>query len=165
MFKAEYFSPFGSLVLIADNGKLLYCNWDTQDCKVKENNIIINLHNKETQEDRLIVKKTIAQLNEYFLGKRQTFELPVDFKGTEFQKLVWEKIYQIKYGETVTYKELAKKMGRPDALRAVAGACGANPIGIIVPCHRVISSSGKTGGYTGGIDKKISLLNLEKSAV
>ncbi|WP_297440761.1 methylated-DNA--[protein]-cysteine S-methyltransferase [Sulfurimonas sp.] len=103
-----------------------------------------------------------AQLDEYFSKTRETFFLPILFeKGTDFQRSVWNALQNIPYGETRSYKDIANKIGNPKAVRAVGGANNKNPIGIVVPCHRVIGSSGKLVGYAGGLDKKEMLLKLE----
>lgn len=101
------------------------------------------------------------QLNEYFLGRRVNFDLRLAPEGTLFQKQVWEEMQKIPYGETASYADIAKRIGRPEAWRAVANACGANPIVIVIPCHRVVGSHGRLGGYTGGTDRKLWLLELE----
>lgn len=102
------------------------------------------------------------QLTEYEKGTRKTFELPLHLKGTDFQKLVWNALLEIPYGETRSYQEIAIRIGKPKALRAVGGACNRNPIGIIVPCHRVIGKNGSLTGYAGGLSYKELLLNHEK---
>lgn len=117
-----------------------------------------NIELKET----LLIKKTIYQLEEYFEGKRKSFDLPFEPKGTEFQKSVWNELLKIPYGETCSYGEIAKRIGNPKASRAIGMANNRNPISIIIPCHRVIGASGKLVGYGGGIDIKEKLLNLEK---
>lgn len=105
---------------------------------------------------------TIKQLDEYFKGKRQTFDLPLEMSlGTEFQQQVWRALQDIKHGETISYATLAKNVANPKGFRAVANANGKNPFSVIVPCHRVIASDGRLGGYTGGLDKKAYLLALE----
>lgn len=101
------------------------------------------------------------QLQEYFAGQRKEFDLPLKLTGTEFQVSVLEALQQIPYGETVSYGEVAKRIGRPKAMRAVGAANGRNPIPIVVPCHRVIGSSGDMTGFGGGIDTKEALLRLE----
>jgi methylated-DNA-[protein]-cysteine S-methyltransferase len=102
------------------------------------------------------------QLKEYFDGKRQSFSLPLDAAGTDFQRQVWKALREIPFGETRSYGELAKEIGKPSASRAVGAANGKNPIGIVVPCHRVIGASGKLTGFAGGLDVKARLLALEK---
>jgi O-6-methylguanine DNA methyltransferase len=101
------------------------------------------------------------QLDEYFLGKRQSFDIPLNMVGTDFQKSVWQTLLKIPYRQTLSYKQEAITLGKESAVRAVANANGANKIGIIIPCHRVIASDGTLGGYGGGIDRKEFLLNLE----
>ncbi|WP_201583704.1 methylated-DNA--[protein]-cysteine S-methyltransferase [Psychrobacter jeotgali] len=104
----------------------------------------------------------IDQLDEYAAGKRKVFDLPLDLSlGTEFQQKVWRALQDINYGETISYATLAQNVNNPKGYRAVANANGKNPFSIIVPCHRVIASDGKLGGYTGGLDKKEYLLALE----
>ena len=111
----------------------------------------------------IITEKVIKQLEEYFNGKRKTFELPVKLIGSEFQKKVWKELQKIPYGQTRTYKDIAIKIGNPNASRAIGNANNKNPIAIIIPCHRVIGSNSKLVGYAGGIDKKFKLLELEKN--
>lgn len=103
------------------------------------------------------------QLNEYFAGLRTQFDLPLRAKGTAFQKAVWAELLKIPYGETRTYGQLAAALGRPNAGRAVGGACHRNPIGIVVPCHRVVGVSGDLTGYAGGLEVKRYLLELERA--
>jgi len=102
------------------------------------------------------------QLTEYEKGSRKIFDLPLHLIGTEFQKQVWNALLEIPYGETRSYQEIAIRIGKPKALRAVGGACNRNPIGIIVPCHRVIGKNGSLTGYAGGLSYKELLLNHEK---
>ena len=117
----------------------------------------------ESDSDSSLAKKAAKQLEEYFAGKRRSFELPLKFSGTKFQEQIWKEIAKVPFGETATYKDLATRIGKPKAARAVGGAVGANPIGIIVGCHRIIGSSGKLTGYSGGsgVPTKKKLLELE----
>lgn len=101
------------------------------------------------------------QLTEYFAGERRDFDLPVRLDGTEFQLLVLNELRQIPYGETTSYRDIAERIGRPKAVRAVGAANGRNPIPIIVPCHRVVGASGDLTGFGGGLDTKEALLRLE----
>jgi len=103
-----------------------------------------------------------TQLNEYFERKRRDFTLPLNPQGTPFQKEIWKTLLTIPYGTTISYAKEAEIFGNPKAIRAVANANGRNPIAILIPCHRVIASSGGLGGYSGGIEKKEFLLRLEK---
>ncbi|HET6785966.1 MAG TPA: methylated-DNA--[protein]-cysteine S-methyltransferase [Erysipelotrichaceae bacterium] len=102
------------------------------------------------------------QFTEYEEGARKVFDLPLHIKGTEFQKKVWNALLEIPYGETRSYQEIAIQIGNPKAVRAVGGACNRNPIGIIVPCHRVVGKNGSLTGYAGGLDYKKLLLEKEK---
>lgn len=112
--------------------------------------------------DSVLANKVIGQLSEYFTGKRQEFDLNFSIdSGTEFQILVWQEMLKIPYGQTITYGEIAAKIGKPKAARAVGMACNKNPINIIVPCHRVIGGNGKLTGYAGGLVKKQWLLAHE----
>ena len=109
-----------------------------------------------------LLENCIAQLNKYFAGKRRNFSLPLHLVGTDFQQKVWKTLMTIPYGTTISYKEEAQRAGNEKAIRAVAQANGANPIPIIIPCHRVINANGTLGGYSSGIDKKQFLLDLEQ---
>jgi methylated-DNA-[protein]-cysteine S-methyltransferase len=109
------------------------------------------------------VTNVFIQLKEYFSRRRIEFELPFELLGTEFQKKVWNELKKIPYGETISYGELANRMGDKNLMRAVAAANGANPIPIIIPCHRVIGADGSLTGYDGGLDVKQKLLELEGS--
>jgi O-6-methylguanine DNA methyltransferase len=106
-------------------------------------------------------RATIAQILEYLEGKRTAFDLPLDLRGTSFQREVWAALLRIPYGETRSYGEIAREVGRPLAVRAVGAANGANPIPLVVPCHRVIAFDRKLGGYGGGLELKARLLAME----
>jgi len=107
------------------------------------------------------VAEAIRQLREYFAGRRNEFDLPLAPEGTEFQRTVWQRLQEIPYGETISYGELAKRVGNPKASRAVGAANGQNPIPIVIPCHRVIGANGKLTGFGGGLPTKEALLGLE----
>jgi methylated-DNA-[protein]-cysteine S-methyltransferase len=107
------------------------------------------------------IQEAARQLREYFAGKRTDFDLPLEAQGTVFQKAVWRLLCDIPYGETISYGELARRVGNPKASRAVGAANGQNPLPIVVPCHRVIGASGKMTGFGGGIPVKEALLALE----
>ncbi|MEN9383192.1 MAG: hypothetical protein RL323_335 [Pseudomonadota bacterium] len=112
--------------------------------------------------DHSVLRATVGQLNEYFTGKRHTFDLPLEFSwGSAFQQAVWHALAQIGYGQTVSYRDVSLAIGRPSAIRAVGGAVGRNPLGVVLPCHRVLGSQGQLTGYTGGLDRKAALLALE----
>ena len=110
----------------------------------------------------LLLKKCCKQLDEYFSGKRKTFDVPLDAKGTKFQKQVWRELQKIPFGKTLSYGDIAKKIKNPKASRAVGGANNKNPIAIVVPCHRVIGANGKLVGYAGGLHRKAWLLKHER---
>ena len=141
------------MLLLADGDVLTQCKWISSDYDFTGNTI--------NEQENGIIKDTISQISEYLAGKRREFNIPLRLRDTEFRMKVWSELLRIPYGETITYKELARRIGSPGACRAVANACGANPFPIIIPCHRVVASGGKTGGYTGGIDIKNALLEIE----
>lgn len=117
---------------------------------------------KYITEETELLKKAGTQLKEYFAGTRKEFDLPVDTGGTPFQKEVWKALTEIPYGQICSYQDIARRIGRPKACRAVGRANGTNPVAILVPCHRVIGKSGTLTGYAGGLDIKEFLLKLEK---
>lgn len=125
------------------------------------NNLNKDIEIKETE----LIKKAKKQLDEYFNGERKKFNLPLELKGTEFQRKVWKALINIPYGRTKTYKEIAIEVGNEKACRAVGMANNKNPIAIIIPCHRVIGSNNKLVGYAGGLELKEKLLSLEKTTV
>jgi methylated-DNA-[protein]-cysteine S-methyltransferase len=147
-------SKIGYLYLVASENGLKGVFWEEQTVFVDEG---------ASSEIAKILLKTEIQLSEYFDGKRKEFDLPLDVEGTDFQKKVWMQLSKIPYGKTYSYKEIAMKLKNEGASRAVGTANGKNPLSIIVPCHRVISSDGSLGGYAGGLDIKTKLLNLEKN--
>ena len=113
-------------------------------------------------EETDLIQECFKQLKEYFEGNRMKFDLPLDARGTEFQKKVWNELLNIPYGETKSYKDIAIAIGNEKACRAIGMANNKNPIPIIIPCHRVIGSNGKLAGYAGGLNVKEKLLNIEK---
>ncbi|MDE7409813.1 MAG: methylated-DNA--[protein]-cysteine S-methyltransferase [Muribaculaceae bacterium] len=142
------------MLLTADDDVLTQCKWtDLSDGQEKDSHEAYG---------KGVISIAISQISEYLAGKRKEFIIPLSLQGTEFRKRVWSELRLIPYGETITYKELAERIGSPGAYRAVANACGANPFPIIIPCHRVVASGGKPGGYTGGLDIKFTLLEIEK---
>lgn len=114
-----------------------------------------------TESARGLVGEALRQLGEYFAGRRTKFDLPLAPRGTEFQRTVWKSLQDIPYGQTISYGELAKRVGNPKASRAVGAANGSNPIPIVIPCHRVIGANGKLTGFGGGLPTKEALLALE----
>ena len=147
-------SPVGPLTLAGRNRRLMHLRMVDQTYEP-------NHDGWEADDDAF--PDAVEQLEAYFTGDRITFDLEIDLVGTVFQRRVWAALLTIPYGETRSYGEIARQIGSPGAFRAVGLANGHNPIGIIVPCHRVIGSNGSLTGYGGGIDRKRALLELEKS--
>lgn len=143
-------SPVGRLVLTSDGTSLTRVRfgaepdpaWTSEPCEVLE--------------------RAVTQLREYFAGDRTAFDLPLDPAGTPFQRATWLALREIPYAETISYGQLAARVGNPHASRAVGLANGRNPISIVVPCHRVIGANGSLTGYGGGVDRKRTLLDLER---
>jgi methylated-DNA-[protein]-cysteine S-methyltransferase len=148
-------SPVGKLTLIADESSLLAVLWEVE----KEGRVKLDWGKKANHHP--ILEETEKQLTEYFNGERSKFSLPVKFQGTTFQNSVWKALQKIPFGQTMSYGEIAHKVGSPKASRAVGTANGKNPLSIVIPCHRVIGSSGKLTGFAGGISAKETLLDLE----
>jgi methylated-DNA-[protein]-cysteine S-methyltransferase len=149
-------SPVGKLKLVASDKGLVAILWENdRPSRVRLSEMVAN-------ENHPVLVETERQLDEYFAGKRKTFSIALDVRGTRFQKDVWEALRAIPFGETRSYGQLAKQLGNPRATRAVGAANGRNPVSIIVPCHRVIGSSGKLTGFAGGLETKAHLLSLEK---
>lgn len=155
MFYTRYEADFTSLQLAADDEglKLLLFEGGRHARKAFPENWV---------DDASQFRETIRQLDAYFSGELTEFDLPLAPDGTEFQKRVWAVLSTIPYGTTLTYGQVADQIGQPKAARAVGAANGANPISIIVPCHRVIGSSGKLVGFGGGVPTKLSLLEHER---
>lgn len=149
-------SPVGQLKLVVSDTALIAILWENE----KPNRVKLPEMKKNSAHPLLI--KTTKQLDEYFAGKRTKFSIPLAPLGTPFQMEVWQALCEIPFGETRSYGELAKFLGRPLASRAVGAANGKNPISIIVPCHRVIGASGGLTGFAGGIEAKELLLRREK---
>ena len=150
-------SPVGQLKLIANEKALLAVLWEED----KPNRVLLS----EMKEDHShpILIEAYTQLRAYFQGKRNHFDLPLEFYGTDFQKKVWAELLKIPYGETRSYLDIATAVGNPKAVRAVGAANGKNPISIIAPCHRVIGKNGQLVGFAGGLDVKDQLLKLERA--
>ena len=159
-FLTQYHSPLGTYVL-ASSEKGIVCvkteeraeaylaRWEHERIELRAN----GGHNL----------KLVSQLDAYFARKRRRFTIPLDLRGTSFQRQVWELLLSIPWGQTRSYGQIAEALGRPKAARAVGRAVGSNPVSIVVPCHRVIGSDGALTGYGGGLDRKAALLELEAS--
>lgn len=152
-------SPVGLLTLVASDEALLSLSWGEDRSHLPSDQRVAS-----EGSDNLILDRAEQQLQEYFQGKRKSFDLPLEPKGTEFQKQAWQQLLQIPHGQCITYGEQARRLGRPRASRAVGAANGKNPIGIIIPCHRVIGASGHLTGFAGGLGIKKQLLELEGTA-
>ncbi len=150
-------SPVGKLKLVASDTGLVAVLWQND----RPNRV--RLAELVEDDQHPVLLKAERQLREYFAGERKEFSVPLDMRGTDFQKNVWEALLAIPFGETRSYGQLAKQLGNPNATRAVGAANGRNPLSIIVPCHRVIGSSGSLTGFGGGLETKAHLLDLEKN--
>lgn len=163
MIQIQYYqSPCGELILGSYKGKLCLCDWQNEERRrLIDERIQKGLQAQYIEKESETIANAITQLDEYFNHKRKTFDIPLLFIGTDFQKSVWDELLNIPYGTTVSYAGLSQRLGNPKAIRAVAAANGANAISIIVPCHRVIGSNLKLTGYAGGLPAKKLLLELE----
>jgi methylated-DNA-[protein]-cysteine S-methyltransferase len=155
--RARIDTPVGPLTLLASDAGLRYVLW--RGDSVDPAGDVVD------DPDHPVLVAVIAQLEEYFAGERQEFDLPLDPQGTPFQLAAWEALRTIRYGETVTYGEQARRLGDARKARAIGAANGRNPISIIVPCHRVIGSDGSLTGFGGGIENKAWLLTHESSVL
>lgn len=155
-YRTAWNSPIGQLLVVATDSALRgvwFCD---------QPGIPVWAHGSPPADDRHWLQEAMAQLQAYFDGHRHHFDLPLDFsQGSAFQQDVWRALAAIPYGHTVTYQRIADTVGRPQAVRAVGGAVGRNPLGIVLPCHRVVGSDGRLTGYTGGLERKVALLQLE----
>ncbi len=161
----QYFqTSVGEMILGAYENKLCIADWryrkgrETVDRRVQK-----GLHAVFVEEESEVLDLAKEELEAYFKGLRQTFDIPLLLVGTAFQKSVWQGLLQISFGTTVSYKELAQNIGNKTAVRAVASAVGANAVSIFIPCHRVIGADGSLTGYAGGLEAKKKLLGLEQN--
>ena len=150
-------TPIGRLKLVASDKGLVAILWDNDSPRR------VRLSEVVERPEHPVLACTEKELIEYFACKRDVFTVPLDMRGTYFQRQVWEALLGIPFGETRTYGQLANQLGNPKAARAVGAANGRNPIAIIVPCHRLVGFSGKLTGFAGGLDAKAHLLKLEAS--
>lgn len=158
----HYDSPCGRLVLASFADRLCLCDWSDNPF-AERNRRRIEKYLKATSktETTSVLEETKRQLDEYFAGKRKAFDIQLCLVGTDFQHKVWNALRSIPYGSTKSYKDIAQCIGKPKAVRAVAGAIGANAISILIPCHRVIGSNHSLTGYAGGLEAKRGLLGME----
>ncbi len=158
--ETQYFSktidsPVGPLILVASGRGLAAVQWSEANPRCAPfDNVVEAVGNP-------VLEEAARQLTEYFAGERMHFSIALDFGGTDFQRQVWEALLTIPFGETRSYGQIAKQIGRPTAVRAVGAANGQNPLPIIAPCHRVIGSTGKLTGFGGGLPMKEQLLTHE----
>jgi methylated-DNA-[protein]-cysteine S-methyltransferase len=151
-------SPVGRLKLVASDDGLAAIMWE----KDRPRRVVLNIVREDRRHPVLV--ETERQLKEYFAGRRRVFDVKLDFAGTEFQRKVWRALLTIPFGETRSYAQVARQIGKPRAIRAMGAANGRNPIAVIAPCHRVIGSGGDLTGFAGGLDAKAYLLRLEGAA-
>ena len=149
IFHYSYETKLGSVTFVEEDGTLLA--------------ITTHLTYEGKRIETPFIKEAYKQLSEYLKGERKCFDLPFNPRGTEFQRQVWKALFDIPYGETRSYKQIAEAIGNPKAVRAVGMANNRNPLLIVIPCHRVIGANGKLVGYAAGIEMKEYLLKLEKS--
>ena len=153
MYYCYHNTPIGELLLAGDEERLHVIGFPEGKTR------------RDPERDWIYKEAPFAdarrQLSEYFAGRRKAFDLPLTVNGTEFQRRVLEELQRIPYGETVSYSDVARRIGRPKAVRAVGAANGYNPLPIVIPCHRVIGSSGDLTGFGGGLETKRALLRLE----
>lgn len=156
-------SPIGLIRLVSVDEKLIMCDWidnHHHQSKFAKFKRIIGLNCIESES--AVIIKTKSEILEYLNGERQSFDIPLHFIGTDLQQAVANELLKIPYGQTISYSELAKRIGRPTATRAVANAVGYNPLSILIPCHRIIGSNGSLTGYGGGLDRKRKFLTIER---
>lgn len=161
----RYESPCGTLLLGSLDDRLCLCDWQMgREHNNRVNGRLRRMLGAEFEAGGSpVIDESKIQLDEYFAGARREFDVPLLFAGTDFQKKVWAALLTIPYGQTISYGEMARQIGMPAAVRAVANANGANAISIFVPCHRVIGSDRKLTGYAGGLAAKTFLLQMERA--
>lgn len=157
-------TPAGELILGEFRGEVVLCDWTAGKRRAANGRLVQTTLGAAFEEgDSALLRRLVEELEEYFAGTRRAFDLPLRYTGTPFESRVWDELRRIPCGETISYGELARRIGNPAATRAVAAANARNPISILVPCHRVVASSGP-GGYGGGLSAKRFLLALESSS-
>jgi len=157
-------TPVGELILGSFEGKLCIADWKYRKMRTAiDTRIQKGLQAQFIEGSSEIIDQTKLQLNQYFNQERENFTIPLLLVGTEFQKTVWKALQNIPFGETYSYLQLSKQMGKEKAIRAVATANGANAISVLIPCHRIIGSNGDLVGYAGGFPTKQKLLTLENA--
>ena len=159
LFYKEMQSPVGKLKLIASSNALVAVLWEQE----RPDRVRLDLAKLDLRHP--ILCEAERQLTEYFAGKRTQFDLPLEPRGTQFQRKIWQALREIPFGQARSYLDLAKAAGSPRAARAVGAANGKNPLSIVVPCHRAIGADGRLNGFAGGVETKAKLLALEARAL
>ncbi len=160
-----YKTSIGELMLGSFEGKLCILDYRYRKMRTAvDNRILAGLNAEFIERSDQVIERTQKQIDEYLIRTRKTFDVPILMVGTEFQRTVWNALLKIDYGTTSTYSGLAKDIGQEKAVRAVAGANGANSMALVIPCHRIIERNGGLGGYAGGLAVKKRLLRLERGA-
>ncbi|MDE6098843.1 MAG: methylated-DNA--[protein]-cysteine S-methyltransferase [Muribaculaceae bacterium] len=162
LYLNRFDSPCGPLILGEISGRLCICEWFNSGKPFRPSASKKLSYRAIQHENTPLLSEAASQLADFFNGNRKEFSIPLDAHGSEFQKTVWHTLATIPYGATATYGRIAQLCGRPSAIRAVAGATGANPLNIFIPCHRIVAADGP-GGYAGGPDAKQFILALEHS--
>lgn len=161
----HYESPVGKLVLGSYHQQLCLCDWSHKvSSKSAQQALTKRLDAELKPQSDTTIETAIEQLQQYFSNTRKRFDLNFLAQGTDFQQQVWQALLTVPFGSTISYQTLANQINNPKAVRAVANACGANPLSIFIPCHRIIGSNGKLTGYAGGLELKQALLMLEQHA-
>lgn len=159
---AELDSPIGRLRIASTERGLAYVELPRASGRGLDGWLRRHAAGARCERSRAANRDALTQILEYLEGRRTAFDLPLDVRGTPFEQRVYAELARIPYGETRTYAEVARRIGRPGAVRAVGNANAANPISLVLPCHRVVREGGRLGGYGGGIDLKAQLLAMEK---
>jgi O-6-methylguanine DNA methyltransferase len=164
LYTARVETPIGALRLASTESGLAYVELPRAAGCGMAGWLHHHLPSVRRVESREHNRAAIEQILEYLAGERKEFDLPLDLRGTDFQRQVWDELRKIPFGDHRSYREIAVAVGRPKAVRAVGAANGSNPVSLVVPCHRVINSDGKLGGYAGGLELKARLLAMESHA-
>jgi methylated-DNA-[protein]-cysteine S-methyltransferase len=151
-------SPIGALTVLASDAGVVAILFPEEVWRRADDELLVGV-------DDAVLDRAEAQLEEYFAGARTEFDLPLDLRGTEFQVTAWEALAEVGFGETTSYQDQARRIGRPTAVRAVGAANGRNPIPIVLPCHRIVGANGSLTGYAGGLDTKRWLLDHERRVI
>ena len=157
-------TPIGCALIAATDKGLCYLIFG-DSCQQLENNLKGNFPGHFFSKNLALMAKYTQLIDHYFQGKRNDFRYPFDIKATAFQWVVWQRLLEIPIGKTLSYKHIAQSLGNYRSSRAVARACSSNPIGLLIPCHRVIRSDGKIGGYKWGVQRNLALLKLEQAMI